>query len=76
MRPADISALAWVRAACESGEARSIRRAARIAQSEVASACQVTPGAVSLWEAGRRVPGGDRALAYARLLRQLQRKAA
>jgi DNA-binding transcriptional regulator YiaG len=76
MRPADISALAWVREACTSGEAKSLRVTAKLTQEEVASACGVSHSAVCLWESGRRVPGGDRALAYARLLQKLQRKAA
>lgn len=76
MKSADISALAWMREACESGEARSLRAAAKLTQDEVASACGVGRTAVCLWERGRRNPSGPPALAYAKLLRSLQKKAA
>jgi DNA-binding transcriptional regulator YiaG len=73
MKAAEVSALAWVRAACESGEARAIRTGAKITLGEVAGHCSVTHSAVSLWERGRRNPSGPPALAYAKLLRSLQK---
>ena len=76
MKAAEVSALAWVRGACESGEARAIRTAAKFTLAEIAEHCGVTHPAVSLWERGLRVPGGPPALAYAKLLRSLQKKAA
>lgn len=76
MKPADLAAVSWARAACASGEARKIREDARLTLDDMASGCGVTRGAVWLWETGQRAPGRDKALAYARLLRSLQKQKA
>jgi len=73
MKGADVAALAWVRAACASGDALRIRTAAAITLAEMAAACDVAKGSVSRWEHGRRNPTGPPALAYAKLLRSLQK---
>lgn len=66
-----IMAVAEVRRAVANGEARTIREAARVSQSEVAEAVGVSQACVSLWESGDRVPTGQAARNYARLLRKL-----
>lgn len=76
MKPADLAAVSWARAACLSGDARKIREDARLTLDDMAAGCGVTRGAVWLWETGQRVPGRDKALAYAKLLKSLQRTAA
>ncbi len=68
--------LARVRQQLASGEAREIRRKARVSQAEVAAAVGVTVAAVSRWESGSRCPGTDLAARYARVLDALQRVAA
>jgi transcriptional regulator with XRE-family HTH domain len=66
-----IEQLRRVRDLVASGQAREIRVAARLSQSEIAEACGVVPSAVSRWEAGERLPRGRAAHAYARLLDSL-----
>jgi transcriptional regulator with XRE-family HTH domain len=68
----EVLRLAWMRQACINGEAKRIRKAARITQAEIGAACGVTDAAVALWEKGSRMPAGESALAYARLLQDLQ----
>lgn len=65
--------LARVRQQLTSGEARDIRRKAKVSQAEVAAAVGVTVAAVSRWESGQRCPGTDMAARYARVLDALQR---
>lgn len=76
MSLADGLALADMRAACRSGTARETRQEAGLTLREVGKIVNVTPRAVGLWETGRRNPTGPPALAYAKLLRSLQKKAA
>lgn len=73
MKAADLAAVSWARGACTSGEARKIREDARLTLDDMAAGCGVTRGAVWLWETGQRVPGRGKALAYAKLLRSLQK---
>jgi len=51
--------------------ARGLREGARLSQAEVASICRVTPAAVTLWEQGARMPKGEAAVRYGRLLERL-----
>jgi DNA-binding transcriptional regulator YiaG len=68
---AEAMELANVRQLIVSGRAQSIREAARLTRSEVGSAIGVTGAAVALWENQGRMPRGDNALAYGRLLASL-----
>jgi DNA-binding transcriptional regulator YiaG len=69
-------ALVDARKGCTTGENRRIREAAGMPRAAVGAALGVTTAAVAGWETGRRVPRGEPALAYAKLLRSLQKKAA
>jgi DNA-binding transcriptional regulator YiaG len=53
------------------GEA--LRKRADLSRDEVARQLNVSAQTVSNWEQGKRRPGGDRAVAYLELLRELQR---
>lgn len=53
------------------GAARAIREAAKVSQARLASELGVHELTVHRWEAGTRVPHGDRRIAYGRLLREL-----
>ncbi len=63
--------LAGVRRAVRTGAARSIRVRSGLSQSDVARTIGVTPSAVSRWESGERLPQGEAALRYGRLLEEL-----
>jgi hypothetical protein len=54
--PREVEQLRTMREFAASGEARRLRVAARLSQSEVAAACGTTPSAVSRWESGERIP--------------------
>jgi len=56
-----------------SGIARQIRKDARISMAEVAAALDVSESAVSRWESGSRLPRGETAIRWARLLDELER---
>lgn len=60
--------LARLRSDVLSGRAREIRELAHLSQGELARAIKVSPTAISLWEAGRRLPHGAAALRYAEFL--------
>jgi DNA-binding transcriptional regulator YiaG len=64
--------LSRVRALAASGEAREIRRRAKLTQAEVGDACRVADATISRWEKGLRAPRGQAALRYARLLVELR----
>lgn len=66
-----IEELVWMRRAAATGTARAIRETAGLSLAEVAREVGVTKAAVSRWETGKRVPRGEAAVAYARLLRAL-----
>jgi len=55
-----------------SGEARKIRLAAGLSQTEISRSVGVSAGAVSRWESGSRRPVGEPAMAYAGLLKSLR----
>jgi len=63
--------LVKVRGDLRSGRARAIREAVGLSQAEIARAVGVERATVALWEQGRRIPHGDPALAYGRLLAEL-----
>jgi len=67
----DLAAIAWVRKATTSGQAREIREKALITLEEVARGCGVDASAVSMWERGERSPGTQNAIKYAHMLRIL-----
>ncbi|WP_406144126.1 helix-turn-helix domain-containing protein [Streptomyces anulatus] len=72
MHKTRILRLAEVRSAAVTGEARRLRRDARLSIGEVASACGVDQSTVWRWENGTRAPRGDRALRYGELLDALR----
>lgn len=71
---ADALCLAKIREWCVNGRAREIRIANRLSQAEVAKPIAATQAAVSRWECGQRLPSGEVALAYLRLLESLARR--
>jgi transcriptional regulator with XRE-family HTH domain len=71
---AELVELSTVRVLARSGAARSIRLAAGLSLPQVAVAVGVkSPTTVWRWEEGLRAPSGKPALAYKRLLDELQR---
>lgn len=76
LMPATISEaveLAVVRAMCSSGRARTIRQRAGLSQAEMARPCGVGAPAILKWENGERSPTGEAAIAYGRLLVELEK---
>lgn len=65
--------LSHLRALTQSGEARAIRERARLALSDIAQSIDADPSSVGRWERGERLPRGEVALKYARLLERLAR---
>lgn len=66
--------LAWMRRLVATpGAAKAVREAAGLSQVELAAALKVTQTAVSRWERGERIPRGQAAQDYARLLDRLNR---
>ena len=63
--------IANARSLAASGAAKSIRVAAHLTLTEIASEVGVTASAVCRWERGQRSPRGDAAREYGHLLRQL-----
>jgi DNA-binding transcriptional regulator YiaG len=57
------------------GEAREIREAARLSQSDIARSVGVHFSTLSRWESGNRLPRGQAALRYAALLDRLSKAA-
>lgn len=53
--------------------ARAVRMEAKLTLAEIASALDVTPSAVSLWEQGKRFPRPPVADRYAAVLNRLER---
>jgi transcriptional regulator with XRE-family HTH domain len=72
MMSGELLEVAAVRAACVSGEAREVRRGARLTLAEVGAALGVTAAAVSRWERGERMPRTNTARRLAALLRDLE----
>lgn len=69
-----VQALHEVRMWARSGRARSIRRAALMSQSDIASAVGVDASTVARWEKGERLPRGDAAARYRSVLMLLERE--
>jgi DNA-binding transcriptional regulator YiaG len=63
--------LSHLRALTQSGEARAIREQARLALIDIAQSINADPSSVGRWERGERLPRGEVALKYARLLERL-----
>jgi DNA-binding transcriptional regulator YiaG len=76
VRPADLAAIARIRAALADGSARRTREASGISAAEFAAALGVARQSVSAWESGRSVPAAAHALAYAKALTAVTRLAA
>jgi DNA-binding XRE family transcriptional regulator len=72
VRTRDVVAISRIRALAASGEARAIRERAGVSQAEVAKAIGVVPSSVTHYENGCRVPRGDVALRYGRILDRLE----
>lgn len=64
--------LAFLRTACESGEARTIRERARLSRLEVATHCGVTYKTIRRWETGELRPRGEGAKRYFEMLIALE----
>jgi DNA-binding transcriptional regulator YiaG len=69
----DLRRLARVRRWVATGEARRIREEARLSASAVARAADISHVSVLRYESGR-VPSGDAALRYGRVLEALRRE--
>jgi transcriptional regulator with XRE-family HTH domain len=77
MNMREILQLAEVRRLARTGEARRVRQAAGLTETEVAAVVGVSMPTISRWESGQRRPrGGAPALAYAELLAELARREA
>jgi DNA-binding transcriptional regulator YiaG len=66
-----LTLLLEARDAAQGGRARRLRQAAGVSQAEIARTVGVDPSCLSRWEAGRRRPGGDAAVRWALVLRDL-----
>ena len=66
-----LTELAQTRALVGTGAARPIRLNAGLSLGEVARSIGVSPATVLRWETGERVPHGEAAVEYGRLLRAL-----
>jgi DNA-binding transcriptional regulator YiaG len=64
--------LSRIRGLAASGEARAIRERAQLSQAEVADTIGTTRPRLSRWESGTRRPYGREALAWVRLLDELE----
>ena len=77
MDAADVLLASKARDWCSSGDARLLREQARLSQDEVAGAVAslcglpVNASYVSLWERGKRLPSGERAVGLAKVLAAL-----
>jgi DNA-binding transcriptional regulator YiaG len=71
--PERAALIARARRLVKSGQARAIRKAARLSQRELAEGAGVTRVAVSKWEAGERLPRGESAVKLVLLLDELAR---
>jgi transcriptional regulator with XRE-family HTH domain len=71
MAPSELVRLANTRDACRSGAARLIRLASGLTLEEVGREIGVSVSTVFRWENGERVPRGEAAARYARLLAAL-----
>ena len=67
----DALQLVRVRAAARTGAARRIREAAGLTRTEVGRSIGKSHACISRWEDGSRVPQGDPAIRYLRLLERL-----
>lgn len=72
----DLREIAWVRQMCTSGAARQLRASHGLSLREIATPTRVSPQTVLRWETGLNRPTGARALAYARVLRRMERVSA
>lgn len=72
--PLRTSDLARLRDMCRNGEARTVRLSAGVSLSELAHDIDdgLPPTTVHRWETGQRMPRGDHAMRYLRVLRSLQ----
>ena len=68
IKPEDI---AEIRRMVADGEVGPIRVAARLHKTEIARSLGVSHSALCRWEKGSRMPSGDVAVAYLRLLKRL-----
>jgi len=76
VRPSDLAAAAKTRVALRAGSARLTRIQSGVSAAEIARAVGVSRTTVGDWEAGRKVPTAEHALAYGKALAALERRAA
>ncbi len=74
MNNTDVVTLAQARRYAQTGEGARIRAAALLSLRDVAEVSNCAPATVWRWERGERAPRGDAAVAWARLLHDLQRE--
>lgn len=72
----DLDQLVTMRQLVRTGDARQLRQGAGLSRRELAASVGVTVSTLTKWELGQRVPNGDAALRYARVLGRLQATAA
>lgn len=75
MNADEIRLVIEARAAASSGRGRRLRTNARISQREFAQLVGVSQVAIHRWERGEHLPTGERAVAYARALREFEAEA-
>jgi DNA-binding XRE family transcriptional regulator len=76
VRPSDLAAAARTRVALRAGSAKLTRIQSGVSAAEIARVVGVARTTVCDWEAGRKVPTIEHALAYGRALAALAPKAA
>jgi len=70
----DLELVIEAREAARSGRGTATREAAGLSRAELARAAGLNDATVSRYESGRRVPQGDSAIRYARILRKIEAK--
>lgn len=75
MKQADVVLLARARTLARTGEGARIRALAALSVQEIADSAGCAPSTLWRWERGERAPHGGAAVAWARLLVELQRSA-
>lgn len=66
-----VEQIAYARRLAKSGGARAIREGAGLSLRDLANELGVYPATISRWERGERVPRGDVAERWARVLKRL-----
>jgi DNA-binding XRE family transcriptional regulator len=70
--PFSLGTWTWLIDAMASGHARRLRKRIGLTQTSMAAMVGCTSGAIGHWEAGRRRPGLELGMRYARLLLRIE----